>query len=140
MRKKMLGMRLGFMLSGRVLAGIAVLLMCASFIFALTVSAHDMDTVQARTKVREYAREVLNDGSGYNYSETKCTKQFPHRVNCRVYYQNQADRANSEWTCREDITVYFQAHRGNGRNWEYYMTHVSPQAKCGKRTLTGPQP
>lgn len=137
----MLGVRLGFVLSGRVLAGIAVLLMCAaSFIFTLSVSAHDMDTEQARTKVRQYAREVLNDGSGYNYYETRCTKQFPHRVNCRVFYQKPEDRAIGEWTCREDITVYFQAHRGNNRNWEYYMTHVSPQAKCGKRTLTGPQP
>ena len=136
----MLGMRLGFMLSGRVLAGIAVLLMCAaSLVFTLSVSAHEMDPVQARTKVREYAREV-KDARGYIYYETKCTKQFPHRVNCRAYYQNAADQANGEWTCREDITVYFQAHRGSGRNWEYYMTHVSPQAKCGNRTLTGPQP
>ena len=141
MREKMLGMRLGFMLSGRVLAGIAVLLMCcASLIYTWSVSAHDIDTVQAKQKVREYAREVLKDGSGYIHTETSCTKKFPHQVQCRVHFQNQQGRTDGEWTCREDITVYFQSHNGSRRNWEYYMSHVSPQSKCGKRTLTGPLP
>lgn len=139
----MLGMRLGFMLSGRVLAGIAAFLMCASLVFTLSVSAHNIDMVQAKAKVREYAREVLKDGSGYIYSSTSCTpvsSGHNHQVKCRVSYQNQQGRTDGEWTCREDITVYFQSHSGDRRNWEYYMTHVSPQNKCGKRTLSGPNP
>ncbi len=139
----MIGMRLGFMLSGRVLAGIAVLFLCASLVFTLSVSAHNIDVEQAGQKVRAYAREVLKDGSGYIYTKTSCKALFPghnHQVRCRVFYQNQEDRTIGEWTCREDITVYFQAHNGDRRNWEYYMSHVSPQSKCGKRTLTGPLP
>lgn len=143
MRKKMLGIRLGFMLSGKALAGIAILFLCASLVFTLSVSAHNIDVEQAKAKVRAYAREVLNDGSGYRYSTTSCRALFQghnHQVRCRVSYQNEGDRNIGEWTCREDITVYFQSHSGDRRNWEYYMSHVSPQSKCGKRTLTGPLP
>ncbi|MDQ3747496.1 MAG: hypothetical protein M3367_00560 [Acidobacteriota bacterium] len=143
MRKKMLGMRLGFMLSGRVLAGIAVLFLCASLVFTLSVSAHNIDVEQAAQKIRAYAREVVKDGSGYIHTETSCkalNRGHNHQVRCRVFFQNQQDRNDGEWTCREDITVYFQAHSGDRRNWEYYSSHVSPQSKCGKRTLSGPLP
>jgi effector-binding domain-containing protein len=144
MRKNLLGTRLGFMVTGSVLAGTAVLVLSIGFVFTLSVSAHDIDVEQAKAKVRAYAREVLNDGrNGYIYSRTSCKaifKEHNHQVSCRVSYQNENDKNMGEWTCQEDITVFFQAHKGTRRNWEYYLSHVSPQSKCGKRTLIGPIP
>lgn len=104
---------------------------------------HDMDVNQARQKVEAYARRVGIE-RGYNYITPSCTKTFPHRVHCFVYYQNETTKAANRNSCVEEITVYFQAHRGDKRNWEYYMTHFGrngyPPNPCGNEELKGPMP
>jgi hypothetical protein len=144
-RRRMLGMTAGSVLRRRLLAGIAVVLMGASLVFSGSTSAHDIDVKQARQKAEAYAQSVVKEGNrGYvSYTIIKCSalhRGHNHQVSCYIGYQNDRDSTDREWTCREFITIYMQAHRGDRRNWEYYMTHPEPEFKCGRRKLTGPNP
>jgi hypothetical protein len=65
-RRERLKITTGFRLRIRVLAGIAAILMGASLIFSVNVSAHNIDVKKARELVRDYARGV-RDGSGGKY-------------------------------------------------------------------------
>lgn len=98
----------------RVLAGIAVLLLGASFIFTGSVSAHSIDLAAAREKAREYARSV-RDAPGRNYVHyaTSCVRAFTghnHIVRCTLFFQNTKAKLQGYWTCRENIEVYHNAH------------------------------
>lgn len=117
-RRRILGMDLNFILRSRILAGIAALLMGASIIFSPRVSAHNIDLEAAREKARDYARSIRNHpGRTYKHYATDCVRAFSghnHYVRCTIYFQNAEDRERGEWTCKEQIEVYLDAHRGGG--------------------------
>ncbi len=143
-RRERLKMTVGFKLRRRILAGLAAVAMGASLVFSGSASAHDIDVGQARPKAEAYAQSVVQEGNrGYVRPTTTCKKMFrghSHQVECHIGYQNAKDKAEGEWTCQEFIIIYMQSHRGDRRNWEYYMAHPQPTFKCGRRTLTGPNP
>ncbi len=137
----MLEMGLGFMRSGTVL-GITALLMCASLVFTLSVSAHNINLATAKEKAREYSLRVVNDpANGYVQVIRTCVNAFPghnHYVRCTIRYEDKRTKEiDGVFACTESIEVYFQSHR-DGQNYQYYMKHTSRQ--CGNERLTGPNP
>lgn len=128
------------------LAAIVIGLMAIGLISTESASAHNIDVNQAKQKVEAYAGKVARDRS-YSHFLVDCHAIYRghnHQVRCYAKYQNANTRAAGRFSCAEEITVYFQSHSGNKRNWEYYMTHVKhgnfPPDPCGNETLTGPIP
>ena len=139
-RRERFGMRLGLMLRRRVLAGIAAILMGASFIFSGNVSAHNIDLVKAREVARNYARQVRDESGGkYLHFSTNCVRAFPghnHIVRCLIDYQNAADAKKGVYTCRELIEIKMKPHNGDEVNFDLYGYHASHN-NCGKFRLNG---
>ena len=125
----------------QVLAGLTILFISLGLIVTLGVSAHDIDTEQARQKLEPYARSVITER---NYradaiSTMDCAKVYPHQVRCYIKYQTEQDFKAQRITCDEGITIYFKSHNGSKRDWTYYTAHVNSK-KCGRQYLSGPNP
>lgn len=126
----------------RTLAGIAVILMCASLVFTLSASAHNVNLATAKEKARAYARSVLDtSGKGYVQAITRCNRAFSghnHYIRCTIQYEDrESKQVDGVFACTENIEVYHQSHR-DSINYEYYMKHTSRQ--CGNERLRGPNP
>ncbi len=126
----------------------AAAILLGSSLLTTNTFAHNIDLNQARQKVDVYAKRVQKQRD-YTRSEIFCqnlNRGHNHQVGCTVSYHNAKSWAAGRYACVEEITVYFQAHRGNKRNWEYYMTHVGGKYEssrpnpCGDELLTGPMP
>ena len=123
----------------------AVLL--GSSLFTTNTFAHNIDLNQAKQKVEAYAQRVQKQRD-FTTSGVFCqrlNRGHNHQVGCMVSYYNAKSQAAGRVACFEEITVYFQAHRGDKRNWEYYMTHKggqynAPAYPCGDEMLSGPMP
>ena len=141
-RRERLEMTMGFILRRRVLAGIAAFLMCASLVFTLRASAHNISLANAQEMARQYAKSVREESGGkYISSMTDCYTLFPghnHYVRCEIDYKDEATKNNGRGVCYETIDVYVQSHRG-GQSFKKWMKHTSYQ-HCGKRRLSGPNP
>ena len=134
-RRERLGITMGFILSRRILAGIAAILMCASLVFTLRASAHNIDLAKAKILALNYARTVLEVSNGkYNSGKTDCYSLFPehnHYVRCNIYYE--PTKNSGQRYCYEEIDIYLQPHR-DGQSFKKWMKHHSYQ-HCGKRRL-----
>jgi len=116
----MLGMRLGFMLRRRVLAGIAAMLMGASLIFTGSTSAHNIDLAKAKELVRRYAQAVRKESRDfrdirylYIRSTWNCVNAFPnhnHIVRCVIQHQNERDKDAGVYSCKETMELYMAPH------------------------------
>jgi hypothetical protein len=142
-RRARLGMIIGFILRRRVLAVIAAILMCASLVFTLRASAHNISLANAQNMVLQYAETVVDESKGkYIQAETDCYNLFPghnHYVRCEIYYKDQATKnTTGQGVCYETVDVYVQSHR-DGQSFKKWMRHTSYQ-HCGKRALSGPNP
>ena len=136
-----LRMTLNSRLRKRALAGLTALFLSLIINITLGVSAHDIDTEQARQKLEPYARSVITER---NYradaiSTMDCAKVYPHQVRCYIKYQTEQDFKAQRITCDEGITIYFKSHNGGKRDWAYYTAHVNAK-KCGRQYLSGPNP
>jgi hypothetical protein len=101
-------------LGRRVLAGIAAILIGASFIFTSSASAHNINLNKAWEMAREYARGVRAESNGkYLHYTTDCWELFEghnHYVRCGISYNNRVGDRAPTILCRETIDVYHQAH------------------------------
>lgn len=136
-RREILGMRLGFMLRRRVLAGIAAMLMGASLIFTGGASAHSIDLAQAQEIARDYARSVRKESNGkYPHYTTDCYKLYQghnHYVRCSIEYIDDEHPGGTKTAlCRESIDVFFQPHSISERENYWIQHHSEP---CGSRRL-----
>ena len=127
-------------------AFVAAVLMCTS-IFSTNTFAHNIDVNQAKQKVEVYAKRVQKqrDFTTLSVFCQQLNRGHNHQVGCMVSYYNAKSQAAGRVACFEEITVYFQAHRGDKRNWEYYMTHKGRPHNgvaypCGDEMLSGPMP
>lgn len=136
------GITVESMLRRRVLAGIAAILMCASLVFTLRASAHNISLANAREMARQYAKSVREESRGkYISSMSDCYTLFPghnHYVRCEIDYKDEATKNNGRGVCYETIDVYVQSH-SSGQSFKKWMRHTSYQ-HCGKRRLSGPNP
>ncbi len=136
-RRERLGITMGFILSRRVLAGIAAILMCASLVFTLRASAHNISLANAQEMARQYAKSVREESNGkYIRTMTDCYELFPghnHYVHCEIDYKDQATKNAGQGVCYETIDIYIQPHR-DGQSFKKSMKHHSYQ-HCGKRRL-----
>jgi len=141
-RRERLGMRTGFQLRSRDLAGIVAILMGVSLVFTLRASAHNISLANAQEMARQYARTVREESQGrYIRTKTDCYNLFPghnHQVRCEIDYDNEATKNTGATVCSETIDVYVSSHRG-GQSFKKWMKHSSPQI-CGIRRLSGPNP
>ena len=140
-RPTRVGVTRGFVLSRRILAGVATVLMGASLVFTSTVFAHNTDLAKAWELTRDYARSVRAESGGkYLHYSTNCVRAFPghnHIVRCVIEYQNAKDTAARVYTCKETIELKMKAHSQTGGYPVYtiYGQHTSNN-KCGSRWLT----
>lgn len=137
--RKRLGMRSGFILSRKVLTGMATLLMGASLVFPWNTSAHNIDLDKAWEAARNYARKVRKESSGkYLHYSTNCVRAFPghnHIVRCLIDFQNAKDAAAGVYTCRESIEILMLPHSRSGQmNYDLRWMHTSTN-QCGSRRL-----
>lgn len=125
------------------LAGVAALLMCASFIFSGNVSAHNIDLAKAREAAREYARRVREESNGkYAHYSTNCVRSNPghnHFVSCMIDFQSEADAAKGVYTCREAILIYMPPHHNDQYFFVLYGKHAS-RNYCGRAPLDESKP
>ena len=118
------------------LSGVVILLIGASFVFSVSVSAHNIDIAKAREVIRNYARKVRDDSGGkYARYSTSCVAAFPghnHIASCVIDYKNEADTKKGVYTCRELIEIKLWPHSA-GINYTPRGVHVSPP--CGNVKL-----
>lgn len=136
-RRKKLGLTMGFVQRRRALAGIAAILIGASFVFSGSASAHNIDVKKAREVAREYARTIRDQSKGnYIHFSTNCVAAFPghnHIVRCLIDYKNAKDSAAGVYTCREGIELFLYPHgSSNTYNYEVNIRHTSG-TMCGAR-------
>ncbi len=144
---KDLALNIGSRLARSLRPAAAAILLVSSLLTTNTF-AHNIDLNQARQKVDVYAKRVQKqrDFIRYNLFCQNMNRGHNHQVQCWVRYHTAKSLAAGRYACVEEITVYFQAHRGDKRNWEYYMTHVSGKYEtsvpnpCGDEVLSGPMP
>ena len=140
--RKISGVTARVMLSRRVLAGVAAILMSASFIFSGNVSAHNIDLEAARNAARRYARQVRDQSAGkYQHFSTNCENAFPghnHIVRCQIDYQHESFTKSTAYTCREFIEIKVPPHGSifnPVKSGFLYGSHTT--APCGGVKLNG---
>ncbi len=145
-RREILRITAGFMLRRRrLLAGIAVLLMGASFIFMRRASAHNIDLAKAKVLARDYAWNVREESGGkFIRSTWNCVKAFPkhnHYVRCVIQHQNASDKAAGVYTCKETIELFMPPddYDKAGPNYTIIARHTSYH-HCGRSRLNSVLP
>ena len=132
--RERLGITVSLMLRRRALAGFAVLLMGASFIFSGNASAHNIVLEKAREVARDFARAIRSQSNGnYIHYTTNCVLAYPnhnHIVRCIIGYQNAKDTAKNLYTCKETIEVYLRPHQRDLEDFRERIRHTA-RNKCG---------
>ena len=123
-RREILGMRLGFMLRRRVLAGIAALLMGASLVFTPSTSAHELTLTKARiAAARRGKGHSRSANSSYGSYKVVCIRMETHYVRCQIHYYGRSSSAqkNDSLLCTEYLNVYYKSESDNGVYYEFVI-------------------
>lgn len=91
----------------------ALVLAFAALAVTSSASAHSMTEPTARKYAKYFADNLVDHSDGEYTKATvigKCKKLFPHRVECRVGFDDESTEKSDRYACTERFMMVYDAH------------------------------